>query len=508
MKNKFAATLAALAIVLIFSACNNSDDHHDTHIEIAPDTTETEPVPTETQPPKPEITITEGERVDLIPVYAYQYAVSSSVNIDYEFTEEDRELQEILRELDPAWSVFASLYSSGACGAVEGIGIGIHTKLYQYEDLFYLELSRELPFHNLEEMETELGRYFTKNIVKLYMSLMKASVGRIAWERDGVYTVTLTEHEYIEMDNMGSITDFPVILELDGKLYRAGAGYHTFITEIDYSLARVLRRTDDEIDFVYMLPVPRLGSEMIAVKGRLKYDNGWKYCRLPLYNNEYLKYNEAYDLWEIPILYGNYDRDSLGEFDYSGIMAETRECDGGSGDFLDEGYGDFKELYQRAYALVRCLDHPGGYLKVPDGTFCSLEVPLEYNYSEMVCYQHYLFTGYSWDSFYSALTEVFTEDMAEVLAGSSVYDYGGALWFYMTDGLYSVPTHLHDEYSAEMIDGNTLDITRTSYYSTIHTGWDTEFDPQLTELYNTELTHIIFVNTKKGWRCERFDRAW
>ena len=505
MKNKFIALLIALALLL--TACSNSDDHHDTQIDIAPDTTEAEPVPTEIQPPKPQITEIETV-VDLIP--EYQYAVSASVNMDYEFTEEDRELQEILRELDPAWSVFASLYSSGTCDAVKGSGIGIHTKLYQYEDLFYLELSEELPFHTLEEMETELGRYFTKNIVKLYMSLMKASAGRIAWVQDGVYTVTLTEHEYIEMNNMGSLTDFPAILELDGKLYRAGAGYHTFIPEIDYSLAKVLRRTDDEIDFVYMLPVPRFGTELIAVKGRLKYDGRWKYCRLPLYNNEYLKYNEAYDLGEIPILYGNYDRDSLGEFDYGGIMADTRECDGGSGDFLDQGYSDFKELYQRAYALVRCLDHPGGYLKAAEGTDgkCSLQVPLEYNYGEMVCYQHYLFTGYSWDSFYSALTEVFTEEMAEVLAGSSVYNYGGALWYYMTDGLYSVPTHLHDEYSAEMIDGNTLDITRTSYFSTIHTGWDTEFDPQLMEQYDTELTHIIFVNTEKGWRCERFDRAW
>lgn len=510
MKNKFTALLAALALLL--TACSDSDDH-DTDIDMAPDIT-TESDHTEKTPaPKPEVTDIHAE------VYVdnsdnYNYAVFGSINIDYEFTEEDRELQEILRELDPAWSVFAALYNGTPGSGIVNGGVGVLTDMYQYKELFYSELSEDLPFHTLDEMETELGKYFTKNIVEKYMSLVRASAGKISWEQDWVSTVSLTEHKYIDMNNTGGLTDFPIILELDGKLYRAAAGYLSYSTEIDYSLARVLSRADDEIGFVYMMPVPAYENSMIAVRGRLKYDDGvWKYCRLPLYNNEYMSFRDAYELWDVPVLYGSFDRNSLEKFDIDRLMEEAREAAYGPEPALDEGgYGEFRELYLKAYALVRCTIDPGSYMRLSDAK-CSLEVPLD-NGIGGIYYGYFLPTGYSFDSFYETLAETFDEELAQKLAGSyGIRSYDGALWCYPSGGgLYPVLSHLYDEYAVETPNADTLDIVRTSYYATDDMGWyydpDIEFDPELKDQYDTATTHIVFVKTEKGWQCQRFDGVW
>ena len=203
---------------------------------------------------------------------------------------------------------------------------------------------------------------------------------------------------------------------------------------------------------------------------------------------------------------GEYDSRLLTDFDYSGLLELTSSFPEGAGDFIDGKYSEFTELYRKAFALERCLI---GVQPLPISDSQGELLLMVYN-EELECHIPYMLRGYSDESFYSALTEVFTEDMIDSLIAAraaSVYMYAGAVWYYEGFGYGSDVSRVHDEYSFRLT-GDTFDITHTTYHTTEELGWDMVYDPDLKDRYETQEHHYTFVKTDEGWRCSRFDTVW
>lgn len=201
---------------------------------------------------------------------------------------------------------------------------------------------------------------------------------------------------------------------------------------------------------------------------------------------------------------GEYDSRRLIDFDVSWLLEQSTSYPVGAGDFIDEKYAGFVKLYQKAYALERCLT-VRQFLPVNDS---QDDIFLMVYNQELGYSLPYMLTGYSDESLYSALREVFTEDMVDSLIASrttSIYFYAGAVWLcYGIEPGGSDPSHVYSEYDFAATE-NTFDIIRTDYCTTEELGWETTYDPELKDQYKTEEYHIIFERTEDGWRCSRFD---
>ena len=514
MKNKFIALLLTVAVML--TACTNNDT-----LEIQTDETVTEPKQTGQLENTFMITTAAptGYEADLVAAYA-QYAVPADTEITYEFTEEDEELHRILRELDPAWELFGGLtYDSLAYIDGYGEGIWVHFDQGVWDnDWFYHSLSDELPFDSIDGLKAELGKYFIDFAVPSYLYELNPVKGLTVSQESGVSEVFLTEYEYMDKYNHfnedGAFHGIPLILELDGKLYRlAEVDSEPSISGIDIEQTRVISRNEYELQFACNLPVPKEDST-VAVKMRLRNsEDGWKYSQYIF--NFHLDFLDFGQVWlgkpfEEMYIDGDYDTSELADFDYSGLLEKTTAFPAGAGDFIDEEYKDFRELYQKAFAFNFCFrDHTpfpttygyeGARLMLPRNDYQN-------NYLQ------YYFTGYSAESFHDALLEIFTEEETERWFSKfygdhhEIYIYDGAVWSIFYDGSGGDISRVFDEYDFELTE-DTFDIIRTSYYTTAELDWEYNYDPELIDKYETRITHIIFVNTEKGWRCQQFDMVW
>lgn len=191
-------------------------------------------------------------------------------------------------------------------------------------------------------------------------------------------------------------------------------------------------------------------------------------------------------------LIGEYDKSTLADFDYSGELEKISGSD--TGNFLDDGYSEFKELYQKAYALTAIT------VSSPDSfpTALDSEVQIQVEGEDYP----YLLTGYSWDSFYEEMLKVFTKEQAEelIFGNDLFYSYDGALW-YTPASSGGDATRVHEEYQVEKTD-DTVDIIRTTYHVAL--GETPEFDPEKIDEYETKETHFIFTDTEDGWRASEF----
>ncbi|MCH5200176.1 MAG: hypothetical protein J1F60_04365 [Oscillospiraceae bacterium] len=203
---------------------------------------------------------------------------------------------------------------------------------------------------------------------------------------------------------------------------------------------------------------------------------------------------------------GKYDSRLLTDFDYSGLLELTSSFPEGAGDFIDGKYSEFKELYRKAFALERCLI---GVQPLPISNSQGGLLLMVYD-EELGYHLPYVLAGCSDESFYGALTEVFTDDMIDSLIAArsaSIYMYAGAVWYHDGFGFGSDISRIHDEYSFKLTEG-AFDITHTTYHTTEELGWETDYSPDLKNKYETREHHYIFVKTEDGWRCSRFDTVW
>ena len=522
MKSKFTALLLTMALTL--TACTVSEpleiQPDDTSADTsAPDTEQTE----QTENAAEETTATVYATV---PTSAYPLvSVPADTKITYEFTEEDRELHEILQDLEPAWKVFGNLITDGL-NCIEGYGTGtwVHFSQGAWEnDWFYQSLSKDLPFNSIDGLTAEINRCFADYAVGNYLNMLNPVKGVTVSQEDGVCEVLLTRYEYMnefDFNEDGEFLNVPLIMELDGKLYRVAerSVVNSKFVDIDISMTRVLKRYENVILFAYICQVP-YEENLIALQGDLRYiDGSWKILGtldLPLSYNITVDALDFYQVWcgkplEEMYIEGDYDTTELADFEYGELLENTTSYYEGAGDFLGEEYEEFRELYQSAYALTRCFEGRSAFPTAYGYEGARLMLPRKDYHNS---YLQFYFTGCSADSFHDALLEIFTEEETERWFSQfygehhEIYIYDGAVWSFFYDGSGGDISKVHEKYDFELTE-DSFDIIRTSYHTNSETGWDTDFHPELIDQYTTEEHHCIFVNTDKGWRCSQIDTIW
>ena len=507
MKNRFTVLLIAAALLL--TACNDSE--HIPDINISPD-------PTETQ----QTTTTTAEEIVYAPMSEYsECAVPADTEITYEFTRDDWELHRILQGLDPAWELFGKLiYDSKAYVDGEGIWVNFSQGVWD-NDWFYQPLSKELPFNSIDGLKAELNKYFVDYEVPTYMYRLNPVQGMTVSQDKGVCQVYLTKHDYMDTYNgfneEGAFNEIPLILELDGKLYRiADIGGEQHMSGIDIERTRVVSRDEYGIQFAYIFAVSKDSMATAKMYLRRGGDGSWKYANYLFDYPIDLRMLDFEQVWlgkPLDEMYveGDYDTSELVDFDYSELLEITTGFYAGAGDFLGEEYGEFRDLYQKAYALTTCFEGRSAF-PYASGDYHGARIMLPLNNYQHDYLQYYL-TGFSADSFHETLREIFTPDTAEKLYSNffgtdhSIYIYDGAVWSFFQDGFGSDISRVHDEYSFELTE-DTFDIIRTSYHTTAELDWDYIYDPELIDRYETQEHHCIFVNTEDGWRCQLLDIVW
>lgn len=207
--------------------------------------------------------------------------VPLDTEINYEFTDEDRELQGILDGLDNAWKIFITLKNFPICEE-ENAAIVITQLEDGLEHTYSLLSDKELPFSTIDEMKAEMSKYFTEEAIESYCKLIDAARGEIVSEDEGVYTVNFADG--LVYDDNGEFYYIPQLIELNGRMYRLQA-YASYLSSIDTSLVKVLKRSEDEIIFAFIYGIY---TEKYTGKGIVKYENGgWKYGWIADFSNEY-----------------------------------------------------------------------------------------------------------------------------------------------------------------------------------------------------------------------------
>lgn len=169
-------------------------------------------------------------------------------------------------------------------------------------------------------------------------------------------------------------------------------------------------------------------------------------------------------------------------------------------DFLDSlDNNEQKELYFKASSIIRLMANTST-LKISD----SLD---KNNYDKYIrCNKngynsHFFETGYTFDSFFSVLCEVFTEETAEKVIDHypGFYEYNDELWV-IWGAAGSDLSVVRVEY--ELI--NQTDTELEFKGIRFHNEADQDYDPDLRDEYTRDYVDFKFVLTENGWRVEKF----
>lgn len=205
-----------------------------------------------------------------------------------EFTDEDKELQNILSELlNPAEEILSWFVEMALPTPM------IYIDFPQYENIPSggFALVPENYFHNgsysLFEMPTTrdgmreiMLKYFSEEYTENRVGDIVS--GTLTENPDGTYSMTVTD----EIDTSLELI-YEKFVEADGRLYQRD-GIKIAGINMDYSTAKIVSKTDDTIEFTYLLnsysykPKPEYKNEPLysenAFKGVLKYERGgWKF---------------------------------------------------------------------------------------------------------------------------------------------------------------------------------------------------------------------------------------
>lgn len=212
----------------------------------------------------------------------------SEVRIDpvpLEFTEDDREIQKILSELenptDEIYFWMSGLNPPEPTDPYKFILPGRDSYSIYYRIPENSRQRENSPFEiptTLAGMKEIMLKYFSAERTEKF--LKNFGVFSAVENSDGSYTLTLdSSTEYKKTS--------PIFVEVDGKLYRDD-GASTSSISIDSETAKVVRKTDSVIEFTYLFyhyddwePNTKYRYEPLysqyAKKGILKYEmGGWK----------------------------------------------------------------------------------------------------------------------------------------------------------------------------------------------------------------------------------------
>ena len=114
----------------------------------------------------------------------------------------------------------------------------------------------------------------------------------------------------------------------------------------------------------------------------------------------------------------------------------------------------------------------------------------------------YYFTGISYDSFYKALLDVFTQEKADELisdAASRIYSYDGALWIGAVSGGGDTSV-VKTEYQVTDKTDDRIVLKRTTWH--VNIGEEPIYDSAKDDEYEKEYADYSFVKTEQGWRAD------
>ena len=193
---------------------------------------------------------------------------------------------------------------------------------------------------------------------------------------------------------------------------------------------------------------------------------------------------------------GIYDRAKLSEFEYTPLA----EFDT---DFLKEsGCNQIGDCYKRAQSLALWLSYGISDFPTPNGTGASTEsASIDVSESGGELYRYY-FTGISYDSFYKALLDVFTQEKADELisdAASRIYSYDGALWIGAVSGGGDTSV-VKTEYQVTDKTDDRIVLKRTTWH--VNIGEEPIYDSAKDDEYEKEYADYSFVKTEQGWRAD------
>ncbi len=186
---------------------------------------------------------------------------SSDTSVDtvpVEFTDEDRELQKILENLEKGTTALNSWFTGGA-PSDNGIAL-TKSLIFQFPEINhpnqdphyqnyypipdgYSEAGFIIP-NTCDDIRENILEYFSERCTNSFMDEVKN--GSMTENPDGTFTVMLNDEEK-EWN--------PKFLEIDGKMYRedslGGKGL-AGIQAINPASAKIMSKTDDAIEFTYV----------------------------------------------------------------------------------------------------------------------------------------------------------------------------------------------------------------------------------------------------------------
>lgn len=176
------------------------------------------------------------------------------------------------------------------------------------------------------------------------------------------------------------------------------------------------------------------------------------------------------------------------------------------GSFLDSlDNPEFKDLYCKALALVRLVSTDN--LKPADTIDLKNHASMDRNDPDSQIKGTYFESGYTYDSFYKAYFDVFTQETADIVFSrySAFCSYNGELWYKMLSGTGN-PWEVYQEYEILNETDTVFEFRRISY-NVDNNEEIGQYDPAKKDEYEKEYINFKFILTTDGWRVEEFLNA-
>ena len=206
---------------------------------------------------------------------------SASAEIQVEYSQSDIELQNILLENYELAYAYYQFFTDGrwAYGDIDvraeekddGLHeLNIKALLSQFDPLFekpttsyYYLLSDEM----LSDLECSLNSCYSKEMTDVLLKQYGVCRAEEVIKGDGgIYQISTDSSEYLT----------PSVIEINGRLYHSEST-QSIGERINWSTAKVISRTEDEIVFGYLAYEPYQCDEVHGHFGRLRYEDGWKF---------------------------------------------------------------------------------------------------------------------------------------------------------------------------------------------------------------------------------------
>ncbi|MCM1164627.1 MAG: IseA DL-endopeptidase inhibitor family protein [Lachnospiraceae bacterium] len=409
------------------------------------------------------------------------WSVPEGIVIPSEFNSDDLFVQKILQRQASSAVECAQTWFRGMLDAYEVSALMALNFETTNAPQFYYKVFGNFP-QTTEEMEKHLKKYFTSAATAQFMT----NVGK------GTLTVGGDGSLNVEMSGGGSPTRF---IEIDGRMYCSESTSGFLLGEPYWSTAKAVSRSEDTLVFTYIYAS---FGELWEGEGVLKKEDGdWKF--------------ESCSPWldepkPLPVDIGNgmtltgtpLDSSELEEFSIDPVtLGETEEAFFGS-----LGDPELGELFQKAQSLFWFCHSPGD-LRLTAAVYSDDRFVPYIDFDSSKYLERCRETGYTYESFYNAFREVFTEEEIDRLFEyrGGFLNYNGEL--FCTDGASGGNAwEVHREYELVPTDGERIVFRRTEFMHDIDFYPSQEWDPELRYEYRTNVFTFAFVPTEDGWRLE------